>query len=459
MLESERKLRNQSRLQELYPTIRPCVQAILEELEAARYRPRIQDAWRSAADQLKAYNAGTSKVKYGFHNVTGPNGEKEALALDILDDDNLFTTKTHFMLRLAAAAERNGMTTGIRWGLSDAYSKAIDNAIAAQTWTIPIHVGWDPLHVEVTGLPIEEVEKGRRPDRTTTPPPSDHSDDPKPPDDSSGSAGSASKRRFKVEDLSSGTAVEYDLGNALRPVTLLPVPYVSQLGTGADAHANDCGAASAVMLMRAYQKSTMTPDHFYTQFNIPGDPFLSVTQIRNALNSLGIPTEFRAGMSVPDLFNLMASGKPAIVLIRYKVLFEAGLTEKSFQGPHFAVVVGLDPKYIYIHDPLYSNPLAGEAHPYPLDTFWQAWKEVATDPSFPNPERSAIIPLAGLGFQVARKVKINTSSLNVRSGPGLNMSVVGSVKRGQIYSITREVNGWGEIGFNQWIKLSYTVAA
>ena len=144
MLESERKLRNQTRLEELYPTIRSAVQAIVEEMEKAGYRPRIQDAWRSPADQLKAYNAGTSKVKYGFHNVTGPNSEKEALAADILDDDNLFTAKTHFMLRLAAAAERNELTTGIRWGLSDAYSKAIDNAIAAQTWTSPIHVGWDP---------------------------------------------------------------------------------------------------------------------------------------------------------------------------------------------------------------------------------------------------------------------------------------------------------------------------
>lgn len=459
MLESERKLRNQTRLQELYPTIRPSVLAILEELEKAGYRPRIQDAWRSPADQLKAYNAGTSKVKYGFHNVTGANGEKESLALDILDDDNLFTAKTHYMLRLAAAAERHGLTTGIRWGLSDAYSKAIDNAIAAQSWTIPIHVGWDPLHVEVTGLPIEEVEKGRRPDKTEVPPPTDTTGGTPPADNSAGTTQGTSKRRFKVEELSTGSAVEYDLGNALRPVTLLPVPYVSQLGTDADLHANDCGAASAVMLMRAYQKSSMTPDHFYTQFGIPGDPYLSVTQVRNALSSMGIPSEFRAGMSIPDLFNLMASGKPAIVLIRYKVLFEAGLTEKSFQGPHFAVVVGLDPKYIYIHDPLYSNPMLGEAHPYPLETFWQAWKEVAADPSFPNPERSAIIPLSGIGFQVSRKVRINISSLNVRSGPGLNMGVVGSVKRGEIYPITREVNGWGEIGFNQWIKLSFTLAA
>jgi hypothetical protein len=249
------------------------------------------------------------------------------------------------------------------------------------------------------------------------------------------------------------------LGSALRPTTLLPVPYVSQLGSAADAHSNDCGATSAVMLMRAYQKSSMTPNEFYEQFNIYGDPFLSVTQIQNALRTMGVMTEFRAGLTVPDLFNLMASAKPAIVVIRYKVLYEAGLTENSFQGPHFAIVVGLDPKYIYLHDPLYTDPFVGEAHAYPIDTFWQAWKEAGADPSFPNPERSAIIPTAGIGFKVSRKVKVNIPSLNVRSGPGLNMSLAGTVKLGEVYAITREVSGWGEIGFNRWIKLDYTVTA
>ena len=101
MLEQERIQRNQSHLLELYPSIRSCVQAVLQEMESAGYRPRIQEAWRSAEDQLKAYNAGTSKVKYGFHNVTARNGTKEALAADIIDDNRPFNTKTApFTMRL-----------------------------------------------------------------------------------------------------------------------------------------------------------------------------------------------------------------------------------------------------------------------------------------------------------------------------------------------------------------------
>lgn len=267
------------------------------------------------------------------------------------------------------------------------------------------------------------------------------------------------RRHFKVEELETGAIQEIQLGNSLRPVSLLSVPYISQLGTTADRHANDCGAACAAMLLAAYQKASITPNEFYTRFNIPGDPYLSVPQIRSAMNQLGLISEFRAAMSIPDLFNLVATGKPAIVLIRYKILYEAGLTEKSFQGPHFAVVVGLDPKFVYVHDPLYTDPVLGEAHPYPLEIFWESWKAAGSDPSFPNPERAAIIPLLGIGFQVDRVVKIHTPSLNVRSGPGLTERVVGTVKKGDMLPIFREVNGWGEISPDRWIKLSYTVAA
>jgi hypothetical protein len=239
-------------------------------------------------------------------------------------------------------------------------------------------------------------------------------------------------------------------------VVLLPVPYVSQLGAGAGAHNNDCGAASAVMLLRAYLNIQMTPDEFYTKFALSGDPYLTVTQLRNAMSSLGLLTDFRATLSVQDLFVALAAGKPAIVLLRYKVFQDAGLTEKSFEGPHFAVAVGMDIKNIYLHDPLYTNPAVGNAHPYPLNVFWQAWKEVATNP-FPNPERSAVIPSNGLGFGLSRKVRVTINTLNIRFGPNPGHPVVGSLKKDQIVDIYRELNGWGELGENQWILLTYTV--
>lgn len=264
---------------------------------------------------------------------------------------------------------------------------------------------------------------------------------------------------YKVENVDTGTSADYTWSTAFKPIVLLPVPYVSQLGAGASAHQNDCGAASAVMLLRAYLNLTLTPDDFYTKFAITGDPYLSVSQIRNAMSSLGLLSDFRAMLTVQDLFGAMAAGKPPIVLLRYKVLVDAGLTERTFQGPHFAVMVGMDVKNVYIHDPLYTDPARGEAHAYPLDIFWQAWKDVANDPSFPNPERGAIIPTGGIGFKLSRKVKINNGSLYVRSGAGMNFNIIGTVRRGEVYDVTRELSGWGQIGDNRWILLSYTLPA
>lgn len=54
-------------------------------------------------------------------------------------------------------------------------------------------------------------------------------------------------------------------------------------------------------------------------------------------------------------------------------------------------------------------------------------------------------------------VKINTDILNVRAGAGTSYPVVTQVRRGQVYTIVDEVNGWGllksKVGY---IKLSYT---
>src|SRR5258706_1629043 len=468
MLEKDRQIRNQQKLAEMYPTFRTRAEAVIKDLESYGYRPRIQEAWRSPADQLAAFRSGHSQLMYGFHNVTAANGTKEALAADIIDDDNPLSLKLPYVIHLVAAAENNGLTTVGYWNLTDASVAAIHTAVATKDWNAKIRVGWDPLHVEVTGISAQDAKNGKRPYLEPAPPGGDGgSPKPPPPDDNTGEPPKPpateppgeKTMHYRVENLDTKEIKEYSWGTAFRPVVLLPVPYVSQLGPGAQAHSNDCGATSAVMLLRAYLNIVMTPDEFYTKFAIQWDPYLSVPQIRDAMSSLGLLTDFRANLALQDLFTFMAASKPVIALLRYKVLEEAGLTEKKFEGPHFAVVVGVDSKNIYIHDPLYTNPSDGEAHAYPLDIFYKAWVDIGNDPTFPNPSRSAIIPTGGIGFRTIRRVRINIASLNVRSGPGMGSPIVTSLKGGQIVEITREMSGWGLVAPNQWIALSFTSPA
>jgi hypothetical protein len=123
----------------------------------------MQDGWRSPADQLAAYNAGHSKLKFGFHNVTAADGTPEALAVDMLDDDAPLNPSKKYLLMLAHAAERAGLETGIRWGVPAALVEGIDDAIENEDWAANVKVGWDPTHVQPVGLTTTEARAGKRP--------------------------------------------------------------------------------------------------------------------------------------------------------------------------------------------------------------------------------------------------------------------------------------------------------
>ena len=163
MQEAQRKERNRQRIIELFPTFGTKIAAIIADLESQGLRPRIQDAWRSPEDQLNAFNGGFSKLKFGFHNVTGPNGEKQSLAVDMLDDDAPLQPTAHYLMRLSAAASRQGCQTGILWGLPPKLQAAVTDAIAAGNFDAPVKTGWDPTHVEPLGITVAEAKAGKRP--------------------------------------------------------------------------------------------------------------------------------------------------------------------------------------------------------------------------------------------------------------------------------------------------------
>ena len=163
MKEADRLARNTQRLTEVYDPMARVVRKVLDDLEGQEFRPRIQAAHRSPADQLVAFHQGHSQVTFGFHNVTGAGGAKEALACDVLDDDDPLSPGTRYLLALAVAARRHGLTTGITWGLGSATEAGVEAAIAAGDLDRKVKVGWDPTHVQPVGITISQAKAGQRP--------------------------------------------------------------------------------------------------------------------------------------------------------------------------------------------------------------------------------------------------------------------------------------------------------
>ena len=54
-------------------------------------------------------------------------------------------------------------------------------------------------------------------------------------------------------------------------------------------------------------------------------------------------------------------------------------------------------------------------------------------------------------------VRVEATELNYRSGAGVSYPVKGTIKRGEVYTIVEERNGWGKLKSGAgWINLSYT---
>ena len=156
MIERARKTRNAKMLAQIDPSERPRFRALLDSLEGRGLRPRAQQAFRSPKDQDRAFASGASTLRGGqsYHNRTQEGGLPASLALDVVDDDSPLSPSIEFLADFAIAAFRQGLSTGIHWGLSGPQRGAILDAVSlgAELSLIQlIHLGgrgWDPLHAE-----------------------------------------------------------------------------------------------------------------------------------------------------------------------------------------------------------------------------------------------------------------------------------------------------------------------
>ena len=199
------------------------------------------------------------------------------------------------------------------------------------------------------------------------------------------------------------------------------------------------------MLVQAYTGQTITPDEFYKQTGQLGDASLSFAQISNTLSAKGLPVELRSSLKLADLSLILFSGRPVIALVNHAVLQTAGLTPEKFDGPQYLVVVGMDVEQAFIHDPLRKDT-SGQAQGIPWLIFYQAWSQAQ------GYERAILVPR----LQLVRRVRVTANLLNVYSQPVASALLAGTVSQGELFEITTQQNGWGKIGDDRWISLSYT---
>lgn len=240
-----------------------------------------------------------------------------------------------------------------------------------------------------------------------------------------------------------------------KSASLLPVPYVSQKGNGANRYINDCGAAAGVMLVRAYTGESITPDRFYKMTGQRTDRYLSAHQIIDVMSQMGVKADWRKNLKFDDIFQALMYNRPVIALIDYKKLRQAVKTESNFAGPHFVPVIGINIKTVYIHDSLWSGK-GGESLAVPINTFLESWE---TPPQNSGLHRGAIIPHLPLGKKLANsfKVRVTATWLNVRKGPGTSYAKYGPPLRyREIVSVFETSDKWGRIGPSHWIHLDYT---
>jgi hypothetical protein len=127
---------------------------------------------------------------------------------------------------------------------------------------------------------------------------------------------------------------------------LLSVPYVSQ-------HdddwwkANDCGPASAAMLVEYYKSRKVEAYEFSVDMGIKkwDDRYRRVEQIGDWLKLQGVPITYVHPSAWDRNFTRLslAQGIPIIALINHPLL-----------GNHYVVIVGMSIKNIYIHDPWFG---------------------------------------------------------------------------------------------------------
>lgn len=167
------------------------------------------------------------------------------------------------------------------------------------------------------------------------------------------------------------------------------IPYIPQIGEGADLHHNDCGPACASMLIAAYRDIVLSPNEYYETMNVQGDPYQAVWQLRQYMELFGLKSTWFVNLDMDDLKELIYHRQPSMALVNYAPLSNGKVTQFRGAFQHFVVVTGMHADAVYMHDPYRTDGLGDIYVPYLV--WWEAWTKAAPYrgllvPDYPLPE-------------------------------------------------------------------------
>lgn len=155
MIEILRQKRNRDQLSLMHPEARARMTRLLLEIEWRGYRPRLQETYRTQAQQLEKWGAGLSRIRTAGPHTCTVDGKPASLATHVLDDTDPIAAGAVWWARLAIVARQNGLQTGLCFGLTDSVHRqkieaAIQGGLVGVLAILVTHErGFDPLHVEM----------------------------------------------------------------------------------------------------------------------------------------------------------------------------------------------------------------------------------------------------------------------------------------------------------------------
>lgn len=224
------------------------------------------------------------------------------------------------------------------------------------------------------------------------------------------------------------------------------IPYVGQVGTGANEHGNDCGAACAAMIISAAGMDFVSVDAIYNEINPKNDTYLSVGGVMSVLSRRGIDVDWDANIPTSRLKSYTDSGRPCIALIRYGAL--SGIRPNKFTGSHFVVILAVDDYFVTIHDPL-NTPTTGENVRVPRVMFDTSWSTVGDG----NPQRGAII--CSIEEVETMKGIVLADGLAIRRMPFIASTCVKRVNAGTELDVEDVEAIWARLKDGTYVAVKY----